>query len=60
MSEKLTYSISIQVAGGPKLSASNTLQIEGYDKTQVTLAPATVDKVVNIQQVQNAHTPLVK
>lgn len=49
MTEKITYSISIQVAGGPKLAAANPLDVEAYDKTRVTLVDGDSDKAVNIQ-----------
>jgi hypothetical protein len=49
MSEKITYSLSVQVAGGPKISDSDTLEVEAYDKTQVTLADGDSDIEVDIQ-----------
>lgn len=49
MTEKITYSITAQVAGGPKLAAANTLEVEAYDKTQITLAAGATNRTVNIQ-----------
>lgn len=49
MPEKLTYSVTVQVIGGPKLVASNTLQVEAYDKTQITVVAGAANQTVNIQ-----------
>ncbi|MEZ4734083.1 MAG: hypothetical protein R3E79_43880 [Caldilineaceae bacterium] len=49
MPEKITYSLTVQVTGGPKLVASNTLSVEAYDKTQVTVTAGATDQTVNIQ-----------
>jgi hypothetical protein len=49
VTEKLTYAVSVQVAGGPRISASSTMEIEAYDKIQITLADGDSDVEVNIQ-----------
>jgi len=49
MSEKITYSFSAQVANGPRVQESGTLEVEAYDKTQVSVADAAADLEVNIQ-----------
>lgn len=49
MSEKITYAFSAQVSNGPRVSESNTLQVEAYDKIQVTVVDTASDLEVNIQ-----------
>lgn len=49
MPETITYSISAQVANGPKISESKALAVEAYDKTQIVVADAASDLEVNIQ-----------
>lgn len=49
MSEKITYSISAQVANGPKISESKTIDLEAYDKTQVIVVDTASDLEINIQ-----------
>lgn len=49
MSETITYSLTVQVVGGPKVSASGTLTPEAYDKIGLTVAKGDSDKEVNLQ-----------
>jgi hypothetical protein len=49
MTERLSYAVSVQVTTGPKMSASNQLEIQAYDKAQVILVDGDSDIQVNIQ-----------
>lgn len=49
MSEKINWSFNIQVVGGPKLSESQTMEVEAYDKIQVTVEDGASDKKVELQ-----------
>lgn len=37
MSEKINWTLSVQVVGGPKISVSQTMEVEAYDKIDVTV-----------------------
>jgi hypothetical protein len=39
VAEKIVWSLSAQVSGGPAIAASNTLTVDAYDKIGVTLEP---------------------
>ena len=43
----LSWTLSAEVQNGPKIAAAQTLAIESYDKTEVTI-PATTPTAVNI------------
>jgi len=49
MSEKIKWSFTIEVVGGPKISDSKTLELEAYDKIQVTVPSDATNKDVQIQ-----------
>ena len=49
MAEQINYIINAQVAGGPKVSEIRSIEVEAYDKIQVSLSKTDKDKVVNIQ-----------
>ena len=49
MTESINWSLNIQVIGGPKVMASDTKEIEAYDKIEVTIKADTTDKEVEIQ-----------
>ena len=49
MTESINWSLNIQVIGGPKVMASDTKEIEAYDKIEVTIEAETADKEVEIQ-----------
>jgi hypothetical protein len=49
MTESINWSLNIQVIGGPKVMASDTKEIEAYDKIEVTIEADTTDKEVEIQ-----------
>lgn len=38
MSEKLLWSVRVQAVDGPLLSASDAMDVEGYDKVAITIA----------------------
>lgn len=49
MTESINWSLNAQVSGGPKVMASDTKEIEAYDKIKVTIEAETTDKDVEIQ-----------
>jgi hypothetical protein len=49
MAEKISWMLSVQVIGGPKVSASQTTEVEAYDKIQVTVAAGASNKAVEVQ-----------
>ncbi len=49
MTESINWSLNVQVIGGPKIMASDTKEIEAYDKIEVTIEAETADKEVEIQ-----------
>jgi len=53
MSEKITYSLNIQVTGGPRITASRTIDLEAYDKVTLTVpqkaAPTDPDVELSLQ-----------
>ena len=49
MTESINWSLNAQVIGGPKVMASDTKEIEAYDKIEVTIEAETTDKQVEIQ-----------
>lgn len=53
MKEKIAYTLNVQVVSGPKLTATNTLEVDAYDKITVAIAASTTDKEVTLAgQVQ--------
>jgi len=49
MSEKINWAMNVQVVGGPKVSTSNTVTLDAYDKIQVSVDAGAADKKVEIQ-----------
>lgn len=49
MTESINWSLNAQIVGGPKIMASDTKEIEAYDKIEVTIEAETADKQVEIQ-----------
>lgn len=49
MSEKIKYSIDVQVVGGVKISASQTFTVDAYDKIEVTVADGASDEDIEVQ-----------
>jgi hypothetical protein len=48
VAEKIVWSLSAQVSGGPAIAASNILNVDAYDKIGVTLEPG-VTKTAEVQ-----------
>lgn len=49
MSEKINWTLNVQVVAGPKISASGPITVDAYDKIQVTVDDGAQDKVVEVQ-----------
>ncbi|MCJ7624391.1 MAG: hypothetical protein MUO76_12880 [Anaerolineaceae bacterium] len=49
MTESINWSLNAQIVGGPKIMASDTKEIEAYDKIEVTIENDAIDKEVEIQ-----------
>lgn len=49
MSENINWTLNIQVTGGPKVSVSETITVDAYDKIQVIVEDGASDKEVQIQ-----------
>jgi hypothetical protein len=49
MSEKINWTLNVQVVGGPKISATETLPVEGYDKLVVDIADGANGEDIQIQ-----------
>jgi len=45
MTESINWSLNVQVIGGPKVMASDTKEIEAYDKIEVTIEAGTTEQV---------------
>jgi hypothetical protein len=49
MPEKISVLLNVQVVGGPKISEAKTLDVQAYDKIDVTIADGAADEDVEIQ-----------
>jgi hypothetical protein len=49
MSEKIFWTLNVQVGGGPKISESKTMEVDAYDKVEVTIEDGAADKEVQVQ-----------
>jgi hypothetical protein len=49
MSKKLNWAVNIQVAGGPTISTSDTMEVEAYDVIQTTIADQANNQEVQVQ-----------
>ena len=49
MPEKINWTISAKVVGGPQINLSQALEIEAYDKIQVKIANGDTDKEIEVQ-----------
>jgi hypothetical protein len=49
MPEKITWSLNVQVAGGPKILASKTLDVDAYDMIQVSVGDGANGAKVDVQ-----------
>ena len=52
MTESINWSLNAQIVGGPKVMASDTKEIETYDKIDITIEAETSDKEVDIQPAE--------
>jgi len=48
MSEKISWTLNVQVEGGPSVSASQSITVDAYDKIQVTVGTQDT-KTVEVQ-----------
>jgi hypothetical protein len=48
VAEKIVWSLSAQVSGGPAIAASNTLTVDAYDKIGISIDPGDA-KTVEVQ-----------
>lgn len=58
MPEQISWTLNVQVIGGPKVSASDTLSVEAYDKIEAVV-PAGSSATVNVQPADGAEFLLV-
>lgn len=49
MAEKIRWTASVQVIGGPGISTSRTIEVEAYDSIKVEVETTDVDKEVEVQ-----------
>jgi hypothetical protein len=49
MAENINWTLNVQVVGRPKMAASKTVDVDAYDKIQVTVDAGDLDKVVAVQ-----------
>ncbi len=58
MPEQINWTINVQVVGGPKVSASDTLEVEAYDKIEA-IVPANGSVKVDVQPGTGAQILLI-
>lgn len=58
MPEKINWTLNVQVAGGPKVSVSDTMEVDAYDKIEAVI-PASGSATVNVQPANGAHFFLI-
>jgi len=58
MPEKINWTLNVQVVGGPKISASDPLEVEAYDKIEAVI-PAGGSATVNVQPGTGAQFLLI-
>lgn len=49
MSENINWSLNVQISGGPKISVSQTVKVEAYDKIGVTVANGADGEDIEVQ-----------
>lgn len=49
MSEKISWTLNVQVESGPKISESKTITVEAYDKIEVTIKDKATEEEVWVQ-----------
>ena len=58
MSEKISWSFKVQVTGGPSVVASDTLEVDAYDKIEAVI-PAAGSATINVQPGDGAQFLLI-
>ncbi|HSJ58876.1 MAG TPA: hypothetical protein VLC95_16945 [Anaerolineae bacterium] len=58
MPEKINWTLNVQVTGGPKESASATIEVDGYDKIEAVI-PAAGSATVEVQPGNGAMFLLI-
>ena len=58
MPEKINWTLNVQVVGGPKVSASDTLDVEAYDKIEAVI-PAGGSATIDVQPGTGAQFLLI-
>lgn len=48
MSQAIAWKFSVQISGGPSLAIADSLSMEAYEKTRVTIESGAADRVVNL------------
>ena len=60
MSEKIEYSLNVQVFGGPRIFKSNVLEVDAYDKFEVVVpTDGTVNVTVQPGEASNVQFVLI-
>ena len=49
MGEKISWMLNVQVEGGPRISASDTINVDAYDKFEITVEAGEADKSMALQ-----------
>jgi hypothetical protein len=60
MAVKITWSLNLQVAGGPKITGTDTLEVDAYDTIEVTVPKKTGTDGTAIVEVQPLAADKVK
>lgn len=55
---KVTYTVGVQVSGGPQLNIPRTVEVEAFDKIEIVVPPGT-DKTVDLQPSAAAKIALL-
>jgi hypothetical protein len=58
MPEKINWTLNVQAVGGPKISASDVIEVDAYDKIEAVI-PASGSATVNIQPGAGAQFLLI-
>ena len=49
MPVSISWTLNVQVVGGPKISAYDTLTVEGYDMMEVVIPANSTDTIIDVQ-----------
>jgi hypothetical protein len=55
MPEKISWSLNVQVPGGPKLASSQNLDVDAYDKIVAVIPHGGTDHTVDVQPGDATH-----